>query len=314
MKVSYYGYCLKNEETNEKMRLDLSSLLKNYCGLDNVEFKNTFTHQDEHLYLMYENSNVFLFLITRSSELIRTINTSNLSVAEVKDLLASGEALGFASYILIKENCFGFGSTLMAPKANLFIKYVDDLLCRLKVDGWRFSVEAILHQATRADALLMPFIGKATISIEKDNKVAQAFIGSLGLSPEETTDIDGFEIEIRPKTRKNIREAVSKLINVAEDDGVKRMTIRAKEELDSHLTDYYLVGKGHISDSLDKSNPIKIVGLLNEKYDNNRNLHAKLLEYVNRESLHKADFDAFVRLSDDATWANFVVGIQEPRN
>jgi hypothetical protein len=312
MKVSYFGYCLKNDETMERKRLDLPRLLKNYCRLDNVEFKNQFLHQDEHLYLMYENSNVFLFLITRNSELIRTINTNNLSVAEVNDLLENGEALGFASYLLIKDDCFGFGSTLMAPKANIFIRYVNDLLGSLGVTDWRFSAEAILHQATRADALQMPFIGKATISVEKENNVAQDFIGALGLTQDETADIDGFEVTIRPKARKNIREAVSKLINTTADDGIIKMTIRAKEELDSQISDFYLVGKGHISDSVDKSNQTRITGLLNEKFNSNRHLHSKLREYINRENLQEADFDALVRLSDNATWANIIMGLQEP--
>lgn len=311
MKLNYFGYCLKNEDTMQKMPIDLLLLLKNYCNLDDVFLKNQFLHQDEHLYLMYENNDVFLFLITRSGELIRTINTNNLSIAEVNNLLQNDQTLGFASYILIKENCFGFASTLMAPKANIFIKYVNDLLIHFGVVDWSFSAEAILHQATRADALVMPFIGKATISVEKHNTIAQDFMGQLGVTQEEAIDIEGFEITIKPKAKRNIKEAVTKLLNATPDDGVVRMTIKAKEEIDSLISDFYLVGKGHISDSVDKSDETRLTGLLNDKYVNNRHLNEKLAEYVNRANVQEINPNDLVRLSNHPAWAGIVSGIQD---
>ena len=128
MKVNYFGYYLKNTASGKSVIFDLRKFLKEYCKMDAPKFKNNFSHNEGKLYLLHVVSDTYLFLMTRSNELIRKVNTNDITVGEIKNLLEQDEQLGFASYILFKENVFGFGSTLLAPKIDVFTKYINELL------------------------------------------------------------------------------------------------------------------------------------------------------------------------------------------
>jgi hypothetical protein len=49
MRVNYFGYCLRNYETDQKVLFNLSGFLKAYCRFENIGFKNNFEHDDEYL-------------------------------------------------------------------------------------------------------------------------------------------------------------------------------------------------------------------------------------------------------------------------
>jgi len=74
---------------------------------------------------------VFIFVITRSNEIIQKVNREEASIADINELLQNEESLGFAPYILLESDYFSFGSTLLAPKFTIFTNFVNDLLTLL---------------------------------------------------------------------------------------------------------------------------------------------------------------------------------------
>lgn len=310
MKINYFGYCFKSPSNDRKVLFDIRTFLRAYCRLDNVNFKNTFMHQDEHVYLLHHTADIYLFIITRSNELIRRVNTEDLSVGEIHSLLADNEQLGFASYIIVKESYFGFGSTLLAPKIDVFGQYINNLLECLGIVDWRFVPQALLYQATKTEALEMPFIGKTTIELSKENSFVQDMLASITANTEDTIDLEGIEIVIKPRVRKNIKETVNKFLDHIPDDGVQKMIMKAKGEGLSQMTDLYLVGRGAISDSVNRSQESKIAINMEDKLSNNRFLIQKVTEYTSDEGFEENSLNAIVRYHDDSAWADFIYNIQ----
>jgi hypothetical protein len=311
MKINYFGYCFKSPNNERKVLFDMRNFLSAYSRLDNAEFKNTFMHHDEHVYLLHHVSDTYLFIITRSHELIRRVNTENLSVGEIHSLLAENEQLGFASYVIIKESYFGFGSTLLAPKVDVFGMYLNNLLECLGIVEWRFVPQALLYQATKAEALEMSFIGKTTIELSKENSFVQDMLASISANTTDTIDLEGIEIIIKPKLRKNIKETVNKFLDHIPDNGVQKMIMKAKGEGLSQMTDLYLVGRGAISDSVDRSHESRIAMHMEDKLERNMFLTQKVTEYVSDEEFEEDPLNAIVRYYNDAAWADFISNIHQ---
>jgi len=304
MKVNYFGYCIRNHITGQKVLFDLRAFLKSYCRNADSEFKNIFSHSEEHVYLIHHLDDTFLFLITRSNELIKKVNTNNISVGEINSLLEQDEQLGFASYLHLKEDCFGFASTLLAPKVDVFTAYINDLFESIGVPDWGFLPQALLYQATKEEALSLPHVGRTTIELSKDNSFSQDILAFVSANTADIIELDGIDIIIKPKTRKNIKSAVSKFLLHIPDEGVERMIVKAKNEGASQMMDLYLVGRGAISDSVDKSKETRIPVLLEEKMKKNKFLQDKLTEYRADETFEKNSIDPIVRFSNASAWAD----------
>lgn len=311
MKVNYFGYYLKNTNTGKSVLFDLRNLLKEYCKLNAAKFKNNFSHNDEKLYLLHSVSDAYLFLMTRSNELIRKVNTNDITVGEIKNLLDQNEQLGFASYILFKENAFGFGSTLLAPKVDVFSKYINDLLEALGITEWRFVSQALLYQATKEEALSFEHVGRTTIELSKENSFIKDILATVSADSTDTFDLDGIEIIIKPKKRKNIKETVDKFLKAIPDEGVEKMIMKARAEGASQMTDLYIVGRGAISDSVDKSKEPRIPNLLEEKYDKNKYLKVKIKEFIANENFENDTPDSVLRFNNTSAWSELVSTIQQ---
>lgn len=311
MKVNYFGYCLRNSNTEQKVLFDIRRFLKAYCRFDNIEFKNRFRHTDEHVYLLHHVDDVFMFIITRSNEIVRKINTNDLSIGEIHSLLEQDEQLGFASYVIVKDNSFGFGSTMLAPKFDVFCSYVNNILEALGIVDWVFNPEALLYRATKAEALQMSFIGKTTIELSKENSFVQDMLATISADTQSTIDLEGIEITIKPKPRKNIKDTVEKFLDNIPDAGVYKMIMKAKDDAASCMTDLYLVGNGAISDSVDKSREARVAAIMDNKMRDNQFLSQKINEYTSNEDFEENPISVVVRYHDDIAWSDFISNLQQ---
>jgi hypothetical protein len=309
MKVNYFAYCLENEKTGQRVLFDLRKFLKAFCRLKHTKFKSQFIHQDENVYLFYQTLDTYLFLITRSNELIKKINTESLAVDEIHSLLADNEQLGFASYVLFKEDHFGFGSTLLAPKLDVFTNYINQLLQEAKIASWQFVPLAIMHQATRDNALNLNFLGKTTIEVNKDNTLYKDLINVIKGNVDDTLDLSSFELTMKPKARQNIKPVVDKLLNEISDKGLEKFIVRAKSEVSSQMMDLYLIGHNAVSDTVNKDNEAKIPMELGKKYNNNELLPIKLAEYRSNENFEENSIKAIVSYHNDNSWSDLVADL-----
>ncbi|MDN3697789.1 hypothetical protein QWY97_10570, partial [Vibrio cortegadensis] len=301
---------LNNIDNQHKTLFDIRPFLHSFCALDAVQYKNNFTHSGEHLYLFPVHGDVFMFVMTRSSDIIRKVNTREITVEQIRDLLGEDNQLGFASYVLITENCFGFGSTLLAPKSDVFIEFINTIFISLGIVNWKLIPFALTHQATRAEAMEMSIIGTTVIEISKENTFAEDFLRQLGMTTEETHNLEGFELTFKPRSRQNIKPVITNVLQQVPDDGITKLIIKAKNEVSGHMTDLYLVNSGILQDDVNNSSDLAIARNMVTKKTNNTLLTEKLEEFTQNEDLSESTIDAISRYNHITAWTDFVSTVQ----
>lgn len=311
MRVNYYGYTLKDITTGENHLVDLRPFLHSFCKLEVPKFKASFIYRDELLYLSRLQGDCFIFLITRNSEIIRRINTSNLTMGEISQLLAEDEQIGFASYVMVQGDNLAYASTLFAPRLDAFAWFINELLDVTGNSNWKFSTTPMLYQATRADALRMEHIGKTTFQLSKSNNIAQDILSLVAVTPGEYEEVDSIEITIRPSGRKSIKDTVGKAIRAIPDEGLQKLVMRAKEEASSQMMDLYIAGKGSIGDNITKSDEVRIPELLKERHSKNAYLSEKLKEFRESGSYKKSTPSSISDYGDLRTWVDLTSHLQE---
>lgn len=309
MRLNYFGYYLENSNTNRKHLFDLREFASTFSNLDSIAFKNSFSYNDEHIYLFPASTNIYLFVMTRSNEIIKRINTNDLNVNEIYDLLAQGEQLGFASYVYFQPNFLGFASTFLAPKITALIHFIDEIFSKIGLGNYKFVLQALLHQASLQEVLNIPFIGKTIIEVGRENSFAEDIRNFVGATVEEVGDIESFELIIKPRRRKNIEPLVKKFIKSIPEEGLGKLIIKAKDELQDNLTDLYLVGKGAISDSINTREENAIYQHIVTKTKNNMFLEQKIEEFTNDEKFTEAELENIRRFNDVAPWTAFIQNI-----
>lgn len=210
MKLSYYGYVIEHHKNQKRFLFDLRPFIKAFGSLENTDFKNQFTRSGEHVFLLPYTENLYLFLMTRTNEIIKKIKSSDLSVSEIYELLNRDEHLGFASYVYFGQSFLGFASTIMAPKAKTFAAFLDDLLGAIKIDEYRVVLYPLLKQSARTDAMTMQFMGRSVVQVTKENAFYEDIMNFFGGTSEEFVDVDSFEVIVKPRQRKNIEPAIKK--------------------------------------------------------------------------------------------------------
>lgn len=302
MKVSYFGYAFRTAAGQTHV-CGLDSLLRSFCHYRNIAFKNQFKCGEERQYLLPNFGNLFLFIQTRSGELIKKIDSQSLSVSEIYEELNQNERIGFASYVYIGDGYIGYASTMMAPKIGAFADFVNKIIGRLGSSTTQFVVEPLFYKTTREDVLRMPFVGKSMIQVSASNNLFREFAELLGGRAEEYADVDSFEVTIKPKRRKNIAQAAKKIIERAESNGLDKMIIMAKENLHGNLMELYLAGNGIVSDQLDLRDEENLAERIQQKIERNTNLRERVQEYVANETVSHTTPDIVSRYSDARSWS-----------
>jgi len=309
MKLNYHTYSLEHDSNKQHFIMDMRPFFKAFCDYDNPAFKNKFLHNDENVYLLSAGLNLYLFLTTRSHEIIKTIRSTDLEVDEIYDLLDKDESLGFASYIYVDKYYFGFASTMMAPKSKSFVDFVNDIFTEIGIDDYWFVTHPIMHESTKAEALKMGFIGRSVITVNSENDAFNHLRKMVGGTTEEFSDIDSFDITIKPRTRRNIKSAVQKFINKVPSNGLDKMLIRAKEELQGSLIDLYIAGSGGVADIIKTRDERFLHDEIIGKIKANAVLSEKVKEYESDEKYTKNKVASITDLHSVDTWHSRVSDI-----
>lgn len=303
MRISYFGYYLRHQKDGKCYFVDLRAFLKSFCRSAPIPVKNKILQGEEHLYLFHQAGNLFLFVQTRSNEIIKKVNKRRISLEELHEVMAEEDALGFVSYAYFWGNYFGFASTLLAPRVTALGHLINRTMSSSGLGKYEFVVEAFVHQASKAEALKLPFLGKTVIEVSKYNGAFQRAIDMISVGGADFQNIATFELVIKPKRGKNIEQAVKKAIHAIDDDGLTKFTVKAKDEIDGHLTELYLAGMGSVTDSIDK----KDIGAINEAFksriSDNSLLQKKIQEFHETRKYDKLPDADMPDLGNPRSWA-----------
>lgn len=305
MKISYFCYAIKENDSESRYILSLADIFEAFLNGAKKEVKLAFKKNGENLFLMptAAGKGMYLFGMTRSDEVIKKIDTNSYTATEIYELLGKGENIGFASYVFPRDNFFAFGSTIMAPKIGTFIEFFNALLQRGGLSSYEFIPVPLLQEVGRDDVLKMGKVGRATISLEKNNSLAAKILALVNAGAEDLIDLDGFDIVIKPRRKKNIKGLLKKIDSNLGDLGIDKYVVKAADELDGFAMDYYLVGKGSIYDIVDVSDEQKILLQVNGKIQNNKVLQEKVRSHYETVEYRKMVDPAVLSLCDANSWS-----------
>lgn len=308
MRLCYFGYYLEHNITCERRLVDLTDFLTSFAEFEDPDFKRNFIYNQEHIYLHKLRGSVCLLVMTRDSDQFKRINTTNLDIGEIHKILGQDEKIGFASYLVIRPHFFGFASSSLSPKFDSFCSMVNQLLHYTNNGSWRFCIKPLIQQATKDEAVSMQFIGKTTIEVDRGNSLFRQFFSFLGC--DETADLEALEITLKPRKNHNIKNIVKQVVNCADDEGIQKLTMKARDEINSTLIDLYVVGRGALSDSLGNYEESVIPSIIETKIRENTKLTEQLAEFTDGFDKKTDTPDSIHLCLDVDTWSSVAMDLQ----
>lgn len=291
MKLRYFGYLIREENSQEKISHNIKPIIDSYCLYGNSSLKKSFKRFDSNLYItkIEFHENLYFFIKTNSSEIIKKINTHNFSVGDIASQLSKDESLGFASYIYLSPNdpIIGIANSSISPRFDALSDYFNHLFTKIGQSQYTVEMTALCERSKKKNLLEMDMINSVYIDID-----ANKGIGKLISEQLFTSDHKGLgKLKIKVEGTNNIKESFTKMVNKFIDDkgkyldnqGIECIGARAKEnEFQGQLMDYYLDNENTLSDNL---NPRAKTKTLPEQIDE------KILENKKLKQLYKKYFD-----------------------
>lgn len=190
---------------------------------------------------------VFMFLKTNNTDIIKTIDRNTNSYQDISALLHANEDVAFASYLIVSPNCIGFSSTIYGPKIGAFSTFYDECFFATNNNN-NIRFQPITKTITPAQALQYAYMGKINVSLEKTSPFAvRELTNFLGVTSLAFDDVESFEIIIKPKRLKNIKDTITPTLNNL-PAGVIDLTIAAKQAIGDQAVELHIATSGTIYD------------------------------------------------------------------
>lgn len=303
MKLGYYHYFFKERHRRNAPRvcLDIRPILRTYLEYGDTAWKTQFESDDgEKLLLMpTPTSSVFMLVATRHQEIIKAIHTRTLSCADLSERLRTDETTGFAAYFRPSEHAMGLASTLRGPKTAALGRFINEIIGRLGAGAWQLHVQAVGSSVTLEQARGMAFVARTTIKVGPQNATFQRL---KELFAQDSEDIGSFEVTIRGKRNRNLRDVFRAMSREASGDDLERMTIRAKAALDEDLSDFFVEADGKLSEEIGPGTENQITQSVSTRFSHHPKL-AELLDAMMEGAVYEdRSVPELARLGDIAHW------------
>lgn len=257
---------------------------------------------------------MFLFVKTRNNELIKTINSEEISYDDIYTRLQDDELLGFASYVIITDNYYGLASTFHGPTNNEWLDFLNQIVGVLDIGGYEIESKPIMIQSTLDEVAEMPFVGRTVLEVDTTNSdIGKQLSRLLCLHDQDDIpeELRSFEITIKPQMRQYINDSFSNMAENLQDgnnDGVLKLRAKAKEELGDRLSEYYIVSRGQLGDQIQNTNDdAEIIRNIEGSRDTNEILREKIGEFLDNEKVREEEIEAFSNYWDLNTFRDHVL-------
>jgi len=299
MKLTYYKYFL--EYQGNRYQNSILNMLQNFTSITSADVRNSFfAPAGDNLFLFrVRNSNIFLFVITKDDEIIKTISSNTLSHEDIYGKLSENERLGFASYIFVSSNYYGIASTFFGPKNSYWTNFVNSLLKRLGINNVAFSSEPFPIVASRQDVLNYGFKGQTYFQVNSDSPIYNQVLGLFGV---ENCEANTITIQIRPEPRGQMPTTVNAILSSITDEGLLKFVVKAKETMEDSLIDFYIVGTGHIHDSVRGKNEGEICNSIFNSVNRNTELSDEVARFSAEQTYRHDNIPIIDHFNDLDIW------------
>lgn len=299
MKLTYYQYYFT--QTGHNYHESIFNLLEIFSKVKDFAFKESFkSPSGDQIFLFHISGRVFMLAVIKDDELVKAINKTEMTQADIHERLFSDESLGFASYIYVGDLFYGIASTFYGPRNSVFEGFVNDIVTKITgLDIIKFKTEAFPTSITKEQAQQLKFTSTTSIRLNFRHPYFQAIREQFGLSD----DAQKIDFIIKPEARGELKSSIKGLVETLQlEDGLEKFVIRGKAELDDMVTDHYLIGTGHISDYINDKNEEKICYLISKKAGSNRSLLEAINEVKNDTKYSKHSLKAVLDLGKRDNW------------
>ncbi|WP_447508011.1 hypothetical protein [Acinetobacter lactucae] len=308
MKLNYFTYCFERFDDKQQTRINIRSFIKATTSQQALPFAKQNRHSGENLYLLPVLEGLYLFVQTKDREIIKKIERTDneIKAHEIQSLLNKDESLGFASYVYFHPtiNVFGFASRVLSPKFTVFQTFINNLLLMLKIRDISFLIHPLKTKITTNDALKLPFIGTTRVLVNGNSdfgkRCKEFFLGSTNQN--ELEIIDSFEVVIKPSARKPITDTIKHKLVHMNEEGIKGIILRAKENIEDNVKDYYIHQAGALYDEIKNTEEEHIFHEIKEKMENNGELVDKVNEY--EQEIPEGFDDRIAHFSQSDNWSS----------
>jgi hypothetical protein len=288
--MSYFGYCLEHIPTGQKYRIDLRPLVEKFVKSAAQQFKASVTYHGERLYLLPFGKYTYLFVQTKTNEIVKAIEGKTLSVEDIRKRLIGNEAIGFASYIYMDQAFVGLASRVYSPRITAFSELMNKVVSGYGGKDYAF-IPTILAETLPASAIKkLDHVGAVTVEMSLANSYAQDIVKTLtNKAGHNFTDIASVEVVIRPlrKGRRSLKSDLESIAKSVPSKGLLSLEARGREALGGQITDLYIVGEGGIRDFIDFDREGDLATLIPQHVASNFTLHKKVKEYTKNAAQKK---------------------------
>jgi len=283
MRVGYFGYFVKDRNTDDKYLVDLRRFFRDFAASADVEFKSQFRYGGESilLQLLDQATNTYLFVQSRDLELVKRIQRRNLSADDIGAIIGANNGIGFASYVVVGKNWISFACRVLSPRQTAFSHFVNSLFQALGLE-FDFVLRTLQNELGREVAETFDKVGRINIQVNTDSPflqyVADFFTGGDG---EELVDVQELHVSIVPKRsrKSDLSETLNEVIDRVPDEGLESLTARARLEATDKMSDMYIYGAGAIRDFVFVDYESAVPNALRDKRRVNTKLKEKLEEF-----------------------------------
>jgi hypothetical protein len=312
MKNKYYGYYLKDNRSGDCLSFDIRGFLVNFTNVKSSTYKSSFSHLGEHLYLFHSVGNVFIFVETRSPDFFKQINTEELVLSDLRNMIDGRSELGYASYVVFAEDHFGICSTYMAPGIPTFCSFINDIFTSLGVVHLEFVVRPLTQDVKISDVMRLNVVGRTSIELPRDNRFAQDVCNVFGADISNDLNLDSVEIIFKPRKMGNIKPIVSRVIDETKNLPDATMKVRAKDLVKDTLTDFYLGENGLIYDEINYKREADIPGLIVSSITSNKYIAGRVNGLKTDVNIKDCVDHALSRFNSESAWCAFLDDLSFP--
>lgn len=189
---------------------------------------------------------------------------------------------------------------MKGPKNKYWTDFVNHLLQELDLDGYFFNSAPFPTSTTRDSTQELAFKGSTSFAVSKCNPVFGKLKELLAIGD----DVNQLEITVKPKQQ--LTTSADAIATNLSDAGLEKYVMRGKMEAEDALTDLYIVGTGHVSDSLKEKSEISICQEIKNKVGANRTLQSLVEVYSNDGNYSQQDIELLTNLRDNTAWRDIL--------
>lgn len=305
MKLTYYKYWIWHN--NFRYRHNLLPLLEVFTSIDDPVFRQSIRtkEQGEAMMLYKLRERLFLFMVSKPEEIIKTIDAA-ARPHDIYEKLNQDEKLCFASYIYFTDRYFAMASTFHGPRSAYFLLFIKKLLSRLGLSDIIIEAAGFPSESTREQVLNFDFKGEIYFEIDRTNPW---FIRMLSnLFGNEVMDSSVMAIHIKPEPRQQMRQSFDQIVSNIPEEGLRKLTVKARPDMEDALSEFCIIGKNYIQDVLSGSrSEDSICSEIIDKIENNSELHEKVKEYERERGYSDENLPALAHFNNVDNWGHNIL-------